>query len=185
MQNEFVQKFQPEFEKAIEHFKKELTGMRVGRANPAMIENVLVEAYGVKTPIMQVASIGVPEPRCLTVEPWDKNLIKDVEKALNYANLGLSIVAEKTLVRVIVPQMTEDNRKTMVKQLNEKLESAKGALRSIRDHAREEIVAEEKAKNITEDDKYVSMSELDKKVSELTNKLKEITEQKEKEIMLV
>lgn len=185
MTNEFVQKFQPEFDKAIEHFKKELSGLRAGRANPAMVENVLVEAYGVKTPILQVASVSVPEPRCLIVEPWDKNLIKEVEKALNYANLGLSVSAEKTLVRVTVPQMTEENRKAMVKQMNEKLEAAKGALRSIRDAAREEIVTKEKAKKITEDDKFESMKEIDKVTSELTNKLKEITEAKEKEIMSV
>ncbi|MFH0988171.1 MAG: ribosome recycling factor, partial [Parcubacteria group bacterium] len=114
MSNEFIAKFLPEFEKTVEHFKKELSGLRAGRATPAMVENILVDAYGVKTPMMQLASISSPEPRQLLIEPWDKNLIKEIEKALSYANLGLAVRPEKSGVRITVPQMTEENRVELV-----------------------------------------------------------------------
>lgn len=181
----YLDKFQAEATKAMEHFKKELAGIRAGRANPAMIENVPVDAYGVKTPLLQMASIHVPEPRVMTVEPWDKNLIKDIEKALTYANLGLSVMAEKTLVRVKVPTMTEENRKDMVRQMNDKLEAAKQAVRACREKIREEIVKAEKDKELTEDDKFDFLEELDKKAGEWNVKLKEVAEAKEKDIRAV
>lgn len=185
MENDFIKKYASDFEKVLEHFKKELASLRAGRANPAMIENVLVEAYGIKTPIKQLGSIGVPEARCMTVEPWDKNLLKEIEKALGYANLGLSISAESTLVRVTVPQMTEENRKDLVKMMNEKLEAAKVALRGVREKVKDEIMVAEKKGEITEDDRYDSVESLDKKVTELNKELQDLTEKKEKEIMTV
>lgn len=185
MSNEFITKYQEDFNKAMEHYKKELTLIRAGRANPAMIEDVMVDAYGVKTPIKQLGSIAVPEARCMTVEPWDKNLLKEIEKALTYADLGISIKGESTLVRVTVPQMTEENRKDLVKSMNEKLEAAKVAVRSVREKMKEEIVEAERNKAITEDDKYKYVEELDKKVGELNKELQDITAGKEKEIMSV
>lgn len=185
MANQFIEKFQSEFDKTVEHFSKELAGLRAGRATPAMVENVLVEAYGVKTPMLQLASVSAPEPRQLVIEPWDKNLIKDIEKALSYANLGLAVRAEKSVVRVTVPQMTEENRRDLVKQMTEKLEAAKIAIRSVRDHVKEAIIEGEKNNLVTEDDRYQYIEELDKKVAELNNQLKEMTERKEKEIMTV
>ena len=183
--NEFISQHEGDFEKTIEHFKKELNSIRAGRANPSMVEDVLVDAYGVKTPIKQMASIAVPEARVMTVEPWDKNLLKEVEKAVTYADLGLSVSAESTLVRLTVPQMTEENRKHLVKMMSEKLEAAKVAVRSVREKAKEAIVEAEKNKAITEDDKYSYIEDLDKKVSELNKQLQGTAELKEKEIMSV
>ena len=113
--NDFIKSHENEFSAVVDHFKKELGSIRAGRANPAMIEEVMVESYGAKTPLKQLGSISVTEARCMTVQPWDKNLIKDIEKAIIYANLGLSVSAESALVRVTVPQMTEENRKDLVK----------------------------------------------------------------------
>lgn len=185
MVNEFIQKYAAEFGGALDHYKKELTGLRAGRANAAMVENLLVDAYGVKTPIKQLGSIGVPEPRCLTIEPWDKSLLKEIEKAIIYANLGLSVRVEAALVRVSVPQMTEENRKDLIKIMNEKLEAAKISVRGVRDNVKEEIVAAQKNSDITEDDRYQYLDELDKKVAELNKELQALTESKEKEIMTV
>ena len=150
-----------------------------------MIENVLVDAYGVKTPLNQMSSIAVPDARCMTVEPWDKSLLKEIEKAITYADLGVSVSGESTLVRVTVPMMTEENRKSLVKSLNEKLETAKVAVRGIREKVRDEIVEAEKNKEITEDDKYDFQKEVDEKVHELNKKLQDVAEAKEKEIMSV
>lgn len=185
MSNEFLVKHEEDFNKALEHFNGELAGLRAGRANPAMIENVLVDAYGVKTPLKQLGSISVPEARSMTVEPWDKNLLKEIEKALGYANLGLSISAESTLVRVSVPQMTEENRRDLVKILNEKLETAKIAVRGVREKVKEEVMTAEKAGDITEDDRFESTEALDKKVVELNKELQTLAEKKEQEIMTV
>jgi len=185
MANEFIQKYAGDFSGAVEHYKKELAGLRAGRANPAMVENLMADAYGVKTPLKQLGSIGVPEPRCLTIEPWDKSLLKEIEKAITYANLGLSVRVEAALVRVTVPQMTEENRKDLVKIMSEKLEAAKVAVRGIREKVKEEILEAQKNGDITEDDRYQFADELDKKVAELNKELQAITEVKEKEIMTV
>jgi ribosome recycling factor len=183
--NQFMQKYDGEFNGVIDHFRQELGGIRAGRANPSMVENILADMYGVKTPIKQMASIGVQEARVMVIQPWDKNLIKEIEKAITMANLGLSVSSEMSLVRVTVPQMTEENRKELVKILNEKLEAAKVALRSVRENMKEEIVDGQKNGDITEDDRYQYIEEMEKKVAELNKVLQDLTEAKEKEIMSV
>lgn len=185
MSNEFLSKYQADFDSAVDHFKKELSNLRTGRANPSMVEDILVESYGVKTPIKQLGTIGVPEARSLTIEPWDKNLLKEIEKALTYADLGVGIKVDSTLVRVTVPQMTEENRKKLVKMMGEKLEEAKIAVRSVREKVKEEIVRAEKDGNITEDDRYDYVDELDKRVGELNKQFQELSDKKEQEILTV
>ncbi|MBT5338296.1 ribosome recycling factor [Candidatus Falkowbacteria bacterium] len=185
MSNQYIEQHEGDFKKGNEHFEKELATIRAGRANPAMLENILVDAYGVKTPINQLSSISVPEARVMTVEPWDKNLLKEVEKAITYADLGVGVSGESTLVRVTVPQMTEENRKEMVRGMNEKLEAAKVAVRSVREKVKEAIISGEKSNEITEDDKYAYIKELDEKVQTLNKQLQELAEDKEKEIMSV
>lgn len=183
--NEYITKHQEDFDKTIEHFKNELNNLRVGRANPSTIEGLLVDSYGVKTPLVQISSIAVPDARSMTVEPWDKNLLKEIEKALTVADLGYSISVESTLVRVTVPQMTEDTRKEIVKTLNEKLEASKVAVRAVREKVKEEITEAQKNKELTDDDKFDFVKELDEKTQELTKQLQEMGDGKEKEIMSV
>ncbi len=185
MSNQFIEKHQVDLDGAIEHFKKELSHLRTGRANPEMIESLLVDCYGVKTPLKQLGSISVPEARSLSIEPWDKSLLKEIEKALTYADFGASIKVDSTLIRFTLPQMTEENRKKLVKVMGEKLESAKVAVRGVREKIKEEIVSAEKEKVITEDDRYDFVEELDKKVSELNKLFQEMADKKEKEIMTV
>jgi len=185
MSNEFIDKYQADFDSAVEHFKKELSNLRTGRANPSMVEDILVESYGVKTPIKQLGSISVPEARSLAIEPWDKNLLKEIEKALTYADLGVGIKVDSNLVRVTVPQMTEENRKKLVKMMGERLEAGKVAVRAIREKCKEEIVEAEKISAITEDDRYDYVEALDKKVAELNKLLQELADKKEEEILTV
>lgn len=185
MSNNYIKTHQPEVDKTIEHFKTEIASLRTGRANPALVENIFVEAYGVKTPLIQLASISVPEARTINIEPWDKNLVKDVEKGINVANLGFQAVVDGNLIRITMPQMTQEDREKLVKILKEKHEATKISIRNIREKIKEEIVAAEKNKDLTEDDRYNFVEELDKEIENWNKKLNEIAENKEAEIMKI
>lgn len=175
----------PEFEKSIEHFKTELGGLRTGRATPALIENLLVDVYGTKLPLKQTGNINVADAKSMTVEPWDKNLLKEVEKAIAAANLGLGTANEGHHIRVSVPAMTEDSRKNLAKVLKEKAENARIAVRSLRDKLRDTVTEQEKAGDLTEDDRYSLLENLDKLSASYNDKIKELAEKKEEEIMTV
>lgn len=185
MANQFIKNHEAEVEEAFEHFKKEMSALRTGRANPALVENLLVESYGAKTPLLQLASISVPEPRTISIDPWDKNLLKDIEKAINISDTGLKAVVDGKIIRINLPQMTQEDREKLVKVLKEKLEHAKVSVRSIREKIKEEIVEAEKKKELTEDDKFDFLKQLDDEIEEWNKKLNEMAQNKEKEIMTV
>lgn len=174
-----------DFEKSIEHFKQEIASLKTGRANPAILDGITVEAYDVQTPLNQVASISVPEARSIIIAPWDKNIINDVEKAILESDLDLSAINEGDKIRITIAQMTEESRKEIVKTLHQKMEEARVSIRGVRDKIKEEILAAEGNKEFGEDEKYNLIEELDKKTSEYNNQIKEIGQQKEKEIMTV
>ncbi len=180
-----VDEHKQDYDRAIEHFQGELKGIRTGRATPALIENISVDAYGVKTPINQLGSINVADAKSMTVEPWDKNLLKEVEKAIASANLGLGAANEGSYIRVSVPPMTEENRKDLVRLLKTKTESARVAIRGVRDKVKTAIEDQEKNKEITEDDKYRLIKELDEATGKFNDQVKAITDSKEQEIMTV
>lgn len=175
----------PDFDKAIEHLKKELSGLRTGRATSALIENIMVESYGTRTPLKQVGSINVADAKSMTVEPWDKNLLKDIEKAIAAANLGLATANEGKHIRVGVPPMTEESRKELAKVLKEKAEDARISVRNLRDKIRESLQTQEKNKEITEDDRYSFQKKLDELSASYNDQIKKIAEEKEEEIMTV
>ncbi len=183
--NEFIQQKQEEFLKIIEFFKKEISGLRTGRANPNILEGVFVDVYGVKTPLNGVSAINVPNGQSITISPWDKNVIKEIEKAVVDANLGVSVTNEGDKLRLIMPKMTEENRKDMVKKLNEKQEEAKISFRKIRDDIKTNIENEEKNKEITEDDKFKFIKELDEEINKKNEELKNIRDKKETDIMTI
>ena len=174
-----------EYSKSFEHLKDELSSIRTGRANPKILENIQVDAYDTKTPLIQLASISVPEARSIVIQPWDKNICKDIEKAIVEASLGLSPVNEGSQLRVAVPQMTEEDRKKIVKEINERLEKTRISIRTIRDKIKETIIEQEREKEITEDDKYKSIEELDKTTKEFNDQIKNLGAQKEQEIMTI
>jgi ribosome recycling factor len=185
MANQFITKHVEEVNKTIEHYKDDIATLRTGRANPGLVEMIHVDAYGSKMPIMQLASVSIPEPRIIRIEPWDKTLLKAVEKAITDANLGVSASVDGNIVRVTIPMMTEENRLELVKLLKGKTEDAKVALRSIREKIRESIMNAEKNNEITEDDKFDFLKELDKEIEAWNNKVAEFFAVKEKEILTV
>ncbi len=183
--NKYINDKQEEFNKAIDFFKKEISNIRTGRANPAMLDSVLVEAYGAKTPLNGLASITVPEARNIIVAPWDKNVIKDIEKAIVSAELGVSVVNEGDKLRLTVPQLTEENRRDLVKKLNEKMEAARVTVRQVREEIKSDIENAYDSKEIAEDDKFRFIKELDDEAREKNDELKKIRDGKEKEVMTI
>ena len=179
---DIVESHQSEFGKAVDFLKKDIQSLRTNRANPELIAHILIEVYGTKTPLEQLATLNVPEPRMIVIQPWDKNILKEIEQALSRADLGASVVSNEGIIRLSLPPLNEERRKGLVKNLHTKLENARKSLRSIRDSVREEIVKAERSKEITEDDKYRFFENLDKLTGEYQDEIKLIGERKEKEI---
>ena len=183
--NTYVENKKEDFGKILDFFKKDISVLRTGRANPSILEGVLVEAYGVKTPLNGVANISVADSLNLLIAPWDKGVIKDVEKAIVEADLGLGVVNDGEKIRLSVPQMTEENRKDLVKKLNEKMEKARISVRQLRDDIKDSIEKDEKDKEITEDDKFSLIKELDEKIRDFNDEVKTIRDSKESDIMTI
>lgn len=183
--NQYIQAKQGEFTKVIDFFKKEIAVLRTGRANPSILDGVAVEAYGVLTPLNGLASITVSDARSMVVAPWDKGVIKDIEKAILAADFGFGVVNEGDKIRLSVPLMTEENRRNLVKKLNEKTEEARIAIRQVRDSVKEAIEKAEKNKEISEDDKFRFLKELDEEIRKKNEELEAIRKKKEEEIMTI
>jgi ribosome recycling factor len=150
-----------------------------------MVENIMVEAYETHMQLTAVASISTPDAHTIQIEPWDKSVAKAIEKAIIDSKLGFNPNVAGTVIRIIMPAMTEENRKNLVKVLGEKLENARKTVRAIRDEARAEIVAAEREKEIGEDDKYRALESLDKACAVINDRIKHVGDEKEKEIMTV
>lgn len=180
-----IDTFKKEADKALATLGTELQTLRIGRANPLMVEGIMVEAYGAKTPLKQMASITVPEARTLIIQPWDKTVIKEIEKAIVVANIGINPVNEGQQLRLVVPALTEESRRELTKSVGEKMEKSRIVIRQLRDKAREDIVKSERNKEITEDDRFAQQKKLDDAVKEYNDRIKEIGEKKEQEIMTI
>jgi ribosome recycling factor len=174
-----------EFQPIIEHFKKELSGIRTGRANSAVVENISVMAYGSAMSVKGVASIGVPDARTITIDPWDKSLTKEIEKGIRDAGVGLNPVNEGTLLRISMPQLTEESRRQLVKVIGEKGEEAREKIRGVREEVKDFIISAMNDGDITEDERYHLQDELEEMVGGFNDQVKEISEEKEKEIMTI
>lgn len=183
--NPYIQQHEGEFRSSIEHFKRELSHIRTGQANPELVEGVFVNAYGANTPLKQVASITVPEPKLLVIQPWDKSILKDIEKAITAANLGFSPVNDGTVVRLPMPPMSEENRKDLAKIVKEKAEKARVGIRQLREKVKDAIHAAEKAKQMSEDDKFKYLKDLDKWTSDQIELINSAAEAKAKQIMTI
>lgn len=175
-------KFNQKGKEVEEWLSKELSGIRTSRATPAILDGIRVESYGVKLPINQVGSIASQDARTLFITPWDSSAIKEIEKAIAAENLGLSVSAVDTGVRVSFPELTSERRAVLVKTAKEKLEDARISVRKLRDEIQSEIEAAEKAGGMGEDEKFRLKAELQKLVDALNKKLNEAVERKEKEI---
>lgn len=177
-----LEKFKNGVEKIKEWLGGEISSLRVGRATPAIVENVLIDCYGTKTPLKQVASISAPEPRILVIEPWDKSILSPIEKAILSSNLGLNPIVDKNLIRITIPPLTEERRDSLIKILNIKLEEAKIKVRTCRDEAVKEISELFGGKKITEDERFKMREKVQKIVEEINMVLESLTKTKEKEI---
>lgn len=175
----------PVFESVIEHLQKELGGLRTGRATPALVEDISLSAYDAMMEIKGLASIQVQDAKTLIIDPWDKSLLRNIEKGIRDAGVGLSPVVDGTVIRIVMPSMTQDNRKTMVKKMKEYLEDARIALRQVREEARDAAGKMEKDKQISEDEKFKLLDEIDKMTKEFNDQIDTIGEKKEEEIMTV
>ena len=179
---ENLEKLKTKLKNTEEFLKTEFSALRVGRATPALVENILVDYCGAKTPVKQLAFISAPEPRLLIIEPWDKNAIPAIEKAILSSDPSLNPIIDKNLMRLNTPPLTEERRNFLIKITGVKLEEVKVRCRTARDEAIKEIVDLFNAKKITEDEKF----EIKEKIQELINaankNLENITKLKEKEI---
>lgn len=171
--------------KTIEATKENFAGIRTGRANPALLNGIMVNYYGAPTPLNQLASIGVPEPRVLTVSPFDQSQISAVEKAIRDSDLGVNPNRDGNLIRITLPELTEERRKDYVKLAKQKAEESKVALRNIRRKIREDLDKQEKAGELTEDDHETISKELDAETKKFTEEIDSLLETKQKEILSV
>ncbi|MDP3741655.1 MAG: ribosome recycling factor [bacterium] len=174
-----------EFEKVIEHLKTELGKLRTGRANPGMIEDVKVDYYGTPTPINQLGNITVPEARQLLIIPWDKAALPGIEKAIRDSGLGLNPANEGDKIRLNIPPLTEERRREITKISGKVVEEARVRIRSLREESLKTLKKQEEDGAIREDEKFRQQEALQKLVDEYNQKIKDIAEAKEKEIMTV
>ncbi len=168
---------------AVESLRGDLSGLRTGRANTALLEPVMVTVYGSNTPLSQVATISAPEPRMLTVQVWDKSNIGPVEKAIRSAGLGLNPINDGNTLRLPIPDLTEERRKELAKLASQYSEKAKIAIRNVRRDGMDALKADENKKEISEDDRKRLETELQKLTDELIKAVDDVTAQKEKEIL--
>jgi ribosome recycling factor len=172
-------------EKVIAAFQRELATLRAGRATPALLDRIEVEYYGTATPLNQLAGVTAPEPRLLVIQPWDKQSLSDIEKAIMKSDLGLTPNSDGSVIRLAIPMLTEERRKELVKFVRKKAEEAKVSIRNIRRDSNDEIKKLEKSSDITEDERKIGLDQVqeitDKKISEIDETL----EVKEKEMLEV
>lgn len=182
MQYNFLN-FKIEINKIAEFLSKEYSQLNIGRASPMILDGVSVESYGSYVPLKNVASVSIEDSKTLRIAPWDKNQIKEIEKAIVSSNLGLSVAVDTSGIRVIFPQLTTETRQTLVKVLKEKLEESRIIVRKERERIWDEIQKLEKESKMTEDEKFRAKDDLQKVVDEINKKLESVFEKKEKEVM--
>ena len=172
-------------EKTLSVFKSELLMVRVGRANPHVLDKVVVDFYGTPTPINQVGNMSVVDGQCLVVAPWDKSLLKNVEKAILQANIGITPTNDGNVIRLVFPALTEERRRELVKQVKKMTEDAKVAARNIRRDTLDTLKKLKNAKEITEDEMNDFSSTVEESVSDTIAKIDKVSAEKEKDVMTV
>ena len=170
-------------EKAVEDFRKELAGVRTGRASTAMLDNIRVDYHGTPMPVNQLGTLSVPDPTMIVISPWDPGALPLIDKAIRTSDLGLNPSNDGKVVRVPIPPLNEERRKELVKHLHKVLENHRTAVRNIRRDIKEAVEKLEKDKKISEDDKKRALDELEKVTHAETKKVEDLCASKEKEIM--
>ena len=171
--------------KSVDALKVDLASLRAGRATPALLDKIMVDYYGSPTPINQVASVTVPEPRMIVVQPWEKNMLKAIEKSIMTSDLGLNPNSDGVCIRLNLPQLTEERRKDLVKVVHKKAEEFRVVCRNLRRDANDAVKKAEKAKEITEDDAKKGTEEIQKITDKIMKDIDAVAANKEKEVMEV
>ena len=175
--------YEEKMKSSVEHLGRELAAVRAGRANASVLNRIHVDYYGTPTPIQQIASVGSPDPRTLVITPWDASALKAIEKAILESDLGINPQNDGKAIRLSFPQLTEERRKELVKQIRKYAENGKVAIRNIRRDAMESFKKKEKASEITEDDLKQAEKDLQKLTDDSSKKIDELLARKEKELM--
>jgi ribosome recycling factor len=170
-------------EKAVEDFRKELSGVRTGRANVSLLDHIRVDYHGTPMPVNQLGTLNVPDATMIVIAPWDPSAVPLIDKAIRTSDLGLNPASDGKVLRVPIPALTEDRRKDMVKHIHKVLENHRTAVRNIRRDIKEAVEKLEKEKKISEDEKKRTLDELEKLTHSETKKIEELSAMKEKEVM--
>jgi ribosome recycling factor len=179
---DIIKKIRPELDKVIVFFERELAKVRTGRASASLVEDIVVDCFGQKMPLKQLAAISSPEPKQIVIQPWDKSYVESIEKAISASSIGSSPVVDKDVLRLILPPMSDEYRKSLLRMLSEKQEEARKTVRHWRGRAWEEVQEKTKQGEIREDDKFRAKDELQNLVDEYGKKIDELGERKKKEI---
>jgi ribosome recycling factor len=179
---EFIDKAKPEFEKAFKFFEGEIAKIRTSRASPALVEDIDVSAFGSNFTIKQLGSISTPSNNQILIQPWDSSYIEPLQKAIEQSGLGMSAVPDGNSIRLTLPLLTEEYRHQLTRTLNEKAEQSRQTIRRAREDAWNKIQDAQKAKEITEDDKFKGKDELQKLIDEYNKKIKDLIDRKLQEI---
>ena len=177
--------YEEKMNKSYDALLNEYTSIRAGRANPHVLDKIKVDYYGAPTPLQQVANISVPEPRMILIQPWEKSLLKEIEKAILVSDLGINPTNDGNVLRLVFPELTEERRKDLAKDVKKKGEGAKVAIRNIRRDAMDSIKKMEKAGDISEDDLKQGEEKIQKITDKMIEKVDKAIETKTKEIMTV
>jgi ribosome recycling factor len=185
MDKALKKKLQEKMDKAIEVFRHDLASIRTGRASLSLIEGITVDYYGTQTPLNQVATLSVPDPKTITIQPWEQRIVPDIEKAILQSDLGITPTNDGKVIRLNIPPLTEERRKQLVKVVRKRAEEARVAIRNIRREFNEELKKMEKNKELSEDQLKKDLEEVQKITDEHIKKVDKILETKENEIMEV
>ena len=182
---EVIKKCEEKMTKTCENLDGEFSNIRAGRANPNLLNRIMVEYYGTPTPMQQVGNISVPEPRIIQINPWEKSLLKAIEKAILASDLGITPTNDGTSIRLVFPELTEERRKELVKDIKKKGEAAKVAVRNVRRDANDTLKKMEKSTDITEDERKEGEEKIQKMTDKYLALIDKSVENKSKEIMTV
>lgn len=183
--NEKIKPFESKMEKSLESLKEEYSNIRAGRANPHLLDKIRVDYYGQPSALQSVANISVPEARVIQIQPWESKLIKEIEKAILASDLGLTPGNDGKVIRLVFPELTEERRKELVKDVKKKAENAKVAVRNIRRDANDAIKKAAKANEISEDEQKQTEDEIQKLTDKYIAEVDKTMEEKSKEILTV
>jgi ribosome recycling factor len=185
MVNQIISEHSDNFQKSIEHFEIDLSGVRTGRANPGLLVTVQVDSYGSKMPLTNVATVAATDSKTLTITPWDKSLIPSIEKGIQVANLGLTPSSDGQVIRISLPSLTEERRKEMVKLIGNLTEKARISIRGVREDILKAVKKAESDGKVSKDDVVFAQKKVQEKVDQANEKIKQLAELKEKEVMTV